>query len=454
MRQSLQFILATIAIAASSLLTTSAVTIRMITYSTLSTKQMGELPFVGPAMPIAQREVFEQYGLNLTNHVIAYKEGQSCEDGTANAYMVPEFVDKNWHDSEPFVIINPGCYGEVLLHYGRVEFPTAVNFAPTDFQQLIFAISDVFDYFSWTSIGIIYDKSSGNNPLYSAIFALLAANTAKSSDYISASIDSSLTTPISYLTALERIWTRSRVTLLLMHTQYVRIFMITAAHAGRTTSEYVYITMEPFATLRRFGNLTWQTGDKEDVTSDIALALYYTIMALGEVLHESIKEGVDLHNGQAIAARFRNRTFSYPAGRIVIGVDGVRMLEYCIRSMDIESGNFQAKLSYGSLSRRISPILNRTIVWRTPGNVAPPNEPRCGFSGLRWPCRQTNYDLSLSIPLVTASLLSLLLVIWYCRARICTNHHTTDKGWWCLMTTMLLASHPGESNKSKYFVHN
>ncbi|OQV15158.1 hypothetical protein BV898_10672 [Hypsibius exemplaris] len=141
----------------------------MVKYSTLSTRQMGELPFVGPAIPIAQKKyevkavnqaafrnrnltrpagqqvahksflpgqpremepkwrlyrtistisksglvnglylVLQQYGIHLNNHVIAYKGGQSCEDGTANAYLVPEFVDRHWNNGRPFVILNSG----------------------------------------------------------------------------------------------------------------------------------------------------------------------------------------------------------------------------------------------------------------------------------------------------------------------------------------------------------
>ncbi|OQV13600.1 hypothetical protein BV898_12143 [Hypsibius exemplaris] len=363
--------------------------------------------------------------------------------------------------------------------YDTDQFPTQVSFGPLDAAQFLQGLFGILAHFSWTSYAVVHDTASYAR-VFEAFVMIIKKNLILAPRFTFVPIDSSVYPRVLFDKVLDKVQSSARIVILMMGSKPTRELMVMAEKTGRTTGDYVYLCIEPYRDFRRPDPLTWrfndtddeiaksafrsllhftsvcfersavadgqlmrrieqqgrvQYGDKYFVNGEVneySIAAYYSVMALAQVTAE-METAAEITNGRTMAARFRNRIFTINDQNVTIGTQGVRIIDYCLKSTSTNSaGSFQAVMRYDVLSQRLRPVEELKIDWRRPGNFPPPSRPMCGFTGDDPAC-QSIWNTT-SIASVVAVLTVMLLAAFAAGAWWVNKRASKSSAeWWNLL---------------------
>ncbi|OQV19717.1 hypothetical protein BV898_06257 [Hypsibius exemplaris] len=279
---------------------------------------------------------------------------------------------------------------------------------------------------------------------------------------------------------------RSRVMMFCGPSWSLRNLLVQAHSRNMTTDEYVYIAALPFP-YERYGTFGPEAGDQDydviraayksvllftaiDETLDPTANLsafapewsrlfrtdpFYRNMDLREppylrfipslfrlkVVNEtvsSIKNFDTLNSGAALARKFWNRTFQTTTGYISLDSYGDRKPMNSFACFD--GAQFQVFLrSDPNAGDDYRWIKAKKLQWHGFHDQLPPNEPYCGYDGLKTRCHPKGSDgMNAALFAIAAGLFcSTALLLWHARRR----YIRYDKAWYLLDSSQLRFSH-------------
>ncbi|XP_055333501.1 atrial natriuretic peptide receptor 1-like [Paramacrobiotus metropolitanus] len=226
----------------------------------------------------------------------------------------------------------------------------------------------------------------------------------------------------------------ARVILIFAPASHVRSIMLAAFDKNMTGEEYVYFAVQPA------GDITWYSekdaGRNEDArtafrslfimsprvketpeyqnfskevqrlstekynyvfspgeqVNPVAVSYYYALDMYSQVLNETITNGDNPNDGAALSQRMRNRTYTVLGRDITINVNGDTSSDWLLSQMN-STGNFTSVMEYSARQRILQPSRDpvdnsiRRIVWPNNRTAPSPDEPRCGYRGLKLECQ-------------------------------------------------------------------
>ncbi|KAJ8386586.1 hypothetical protein AAFF_G00169120 [Aldrovandia affinis] len=169
--------------------------------------------------------------------------------------------------------------------------------------------------------------------------------------------------------------------------------------------------------------------------SAYAAYLHDAVLLYAMGLQEMVKLGQDLHNGQQLLQKLRDKhkiRFYGATGLVHFDADGDRNMDYSV--YDLQTSDSLAKfvpvLHFDSHSKTVRPTQKfHFVVW--PKGVPPTDKPRCGFKNEL--CGSMLDDLSFIILLVALPLLALCALIFISLLtfqKLRLQNRLNDNNWW------------------------
>ncbi|GAU97189.1 hypothetical protein RvY_08531 [Ramazzottius varieornatus] len=141
--------------------------------------------------------------------------------------------------------------------------------------------------------------------------------------------------------------------------------------------------MEPLMNARFFGGISsfisWNVSDNGP--NEFVTAVYEAVDVLGQILNRSLQEKTSL-SGRALASHALNRSFAAELREVFIDMFGERKSLHCVADFNVNNNTFQNVMVYKTSEHSFTAFDKGEIDWS--GSMgAPPNEPRCGYTGDR-----------------------------------------------------------------------
>ncbi|XP_052788739.1 atrial natriuretic peptide receptor 1-like [Mya arenaria] len=147
-------------------------------------------------------------------------------------------------------------------------------------------------------------------------------------------------------------------------------------------------------------NYTWK--DKDEV-SIFNIGYYDSFILYAHALNESLASGEDPRDGKKIVKQMWNRTFTGIGGPVFVNANGDRETDFTLLDLDPKTGHFRTVAQYLGWTQTFEILKDVPIHW--PGrDTAPPNRPRCGFSGDDCPVISEGFLQSAVVGIITGVL--------------------------------------------------
>ncbi|XP_055330957.1 atrial natriuretic peptide receptor 1-like [Paramacrobiotus metropolitanus] len=310
----------------------------------------------------------------------------------------------------------------------KQRYPTVVTFPAPDHVTMPASFQLFLEKNRWRTVTFLCDALSQFQAV--ATFYLISCinikrklDTSTKTKYQTYKLDFDSKINQDYETLLRRTQAQSRVVIIFSHPRIIRDIMVTAYRLNMTGGDYIFFSSQTtrvpqttdmlwefhdgndeaaydgFRSLISFVNpnpnwdriedvltevkdITFKQYNKSitriDQLNDLAISAYESMMALGQILNESIAEIGNL-TGKQFAKKFWNRSFDFPSRSFSIGSNGMRINDVIYSRLNITSGIVQDTWRYYASSRalvELEPDLART--WKDV-NGPPPDIPICGF---------------------------------------------------------------------------
>ncbi|XP_055356160.1 atrial natriuretic peptide receptor 3-like [Paramacrobiotus metropolitanus] len=322
----------------------------------------------------------------------------------------------------------------------KKRYPTLTMFSPYIDYSLDMFLGRLLAHFNYSNVVIMCDDEQDNLGLYvptcTSVFDTLRLkyNVSASRFYVNATYEYNVRHYLDKIKAL------TRVIIIIAHGDRIRPIMLAAFDKKMTEGDYVYFTLELYLRSKFYGSVTWNTGDRDKrdadartafrslfvlsprnpdatpeyrkVTDEIkqrsrstsgytyaagekvnpfAMAYYYALAIYAQVLNETIASGRDPNDGYLLSMLMWNRTYTILGQDISISPNGDRETDWTMNQMNAETGMFLPVMDYSAKRNIVTPSRDpaddgtRQIVWYN-RNSPPPNEPKCGYRGIKPEC--------------------------------------------------------------------
>ncbi|OQV11627.1 putative Atrial natriuretic peptide receptor 1 [Hypsibius exemplaris] len=323
----------------------------------------------------------------------------------------------------------------------RALFPTTVALGPIQYEIYGVFLLRLFAKFNWTSVSLIYDVS-GRVAFNQIVSARIQGYVRRNGPDVQLHVfpldcSAGKQDDVDYVTVLTAVSRVSRIILISVPHPITRNFLINSSKMGWKLGETVWISLD--ASQGPWGSLAWQFNDSNDGIaltafrsvfklefcarqptpefrtfsaelrtrsernynvsfppsssgpSEFVITAYSAVLALAQVLNESLNDEGIFESGNEIARRFLSRTFYDPVvGDLYVDSAGERQRPMCLMDFDFTVREFQEVLSYTrgkSKDDDIGSVNNRTIDWATLDGKPLSNEPVCGFNEEKPSCK-------------------------------------------------------------------
>ncbi|XP_065929504.1 atrial natriuretic peptide receptor 1 isoform X2 [Magallana gigas] len=296
-----------------------------------------------------------------------------------------------------------------------------------DYNELSVFYLNLFSHFNWTDFTAMYEENATRlSPavnLHNTDLARTFHRNILAAGLKSTLLEFSSQTEHGYQDVLEEANKTSRIFLVVSDSVALRGMMLKASSMGMTEGDYAFFVFFYYNGYVN-GRFTWNMGDQDDQTvrkafesvfliglyqsetkeykefameikrksfeeynMDIfdqdpnphAMVFYEALVLYGEVVMETVQDGIDFRDGLNIVRRLKNRTFDGINGDLFINAIGDRVINWMIMDLDPFIGEF-VPVGYGGSSLAFHLSNSNTIHW--PNDKGPPiNKPRCGFTG-------------------------------------------------------------------------
>ncbi|KAK7455318.1 hypothetical protein BaRGS_00039512, partial [Batillaria attramentaria] len=310
----------------------------------------------------------------------------------------------------------------------KTDFPTLTRFAYCQ-CRLRKVFGSVFRHFGWSDLVVIYDMDD--------IHSDVLGNTLKVGlrkggyyPYMIQFYESRRGEIENILLDASR---KARVMLLILPGDILRLFMLAAHGLGFPQSgDYVFMDVQLFDFPGKYWgnhrwwvvnmseeqyNFTWcgreanspsaaLSGFQRCLVNFFVGAFHDAVIRYGLALNETLTLGDDVTEGRTVTRRMWDLTLQGVTGDVIIDDNGDRDTNFAIQDMNMTTGEFQIVAHYWGANPGYTPVEGRTIHWPGPLNRAPPNAPRCGFTGQAPVCQEEE-----GIPTYQVIIVSLLAVL-------------------------------------------
>ncbi|GFO37650.1 guanylate cyclase, partial [Plakobranchus ocellatus] len=170
---------------------------------------------------------------------------------------------------------------------------------------------------------------------------------------------------------------------------------------------------------------------------------YYDAMHIYAIaVNDTLSEGGNPFDGMAVTRRIWNRTFyGMLQGKITINDVGDRNSDVTLTAINSKTGNLEAYAVYESVSSSLTFQGSTGLPWPYSGGKAPPDEPLCGFTGLKCPISGSDNS---SVVAGLSGFFSILVVIGALAAIIMFKRWKAqserDMWWWKIESSDLSIS--------------
>ncbi|OQV12260.1 Atrial natriuretic peptide receptor 1 [Hypsibius exemplaris] len=368
----------------------------------------------------------------------------------------------------------------LALDASQDYFPLLIAMA-FEFGDLADAIVLIFNRYNYTHFAILRDDSQTYfNLLSKAImFNILQDDLSLVQKYAELPFTSATFTTKDYERMLRDAAGRARVIGLCMAADIIRKVMILASGLGFANGEYVYIAVELYD-LPYWGKIHYSTGepsdnvareayqsilifslhidtdstyddDFEDKVKSLSLKRYnYSFNALeqldpvitstyeaiqiyGQELKTMQAKGLDYRNGTLMSKRIRGGRHDTDLGRVIIGEDGQRDMDYDILAFNADKGKFEVMMTYFQHPAVVNDTFRiiQELKWPNALGTMPPDEPMCGFRNDQ--CRNdalSTGTLAAAIIVPIIVVLGIAAAAIYTFLKLRTLHTQYNPNWW------------------------
>ncbi|XP_055340370.1 atrial natriuretic peptide receptor 1-like [Paramacrobiotus metropolitanus] len=409
----------------------------------------GAFPNTGPPYDMALDDVRDLYGDTLQfNHTYISKWSiKNCDpELVENAEdLMADYYYKTQDEADLTVFISPGCNeieatSKLAAQWNvlqisttsdngfianRQQNPVWISLATGSFTNVVKAYMQLLLDYNWTNVFIVWETTS--NPIFRGSSEVIskALRDRPQMQPVYRSMNAQNGTKEQLISLLEEFRRTSRVLLFFGHSNHLRKLLIAAYRLNMTTSEFVYIGLQPLFHSASIGNFSWRFNDSLDPIAREAYKnvlllgaehldnqtevdqmdpimrewrrqsflkwnltyvepspylrpAYASIVMLAQVLNEtfSANSQFNFRNGTALADLFLNREFETKVMRAAIGEYGNILVNLSLRFTDPETQELRIVLQWDGVKQRYIKVAN--FSWP---NGPPRNRPICGYTG-------------------------------------------------------------------------
>ncbi|OQV12602.1 hypothetical protein BV898_13164 [Hypsibius exemplaris] len=473
-------------------------TINIATPGTLSVSSASGLPFIAPAIESAIQELQREYAgvFNWTWELIYDKSTRDYYDYLYSADgLVAKWYYKQRSPADLTVFLYAGgpeveninrlaAEWNTLMITSTATMPTQRNkrLSPswlttgccltTNFVKPYVYLMKANN---WTSLYLVVDAGTIMTPTVAKDVSVAIKNM-KAAQHIMFTIPVGSRNEDTYEVALKDFRKTSRVLFFFGHSDSLKGFLRQAGNMGMLSSEYIYITLEPFRSNPMFGNLTssveedqaaygslivvtiaeyinqpgleatsrfaqWKsissaafnyTYNTTEQLSPHVTSTYYTMLLLAEVLNETLDAipDVDLLDGSRLARLFFNRTVKIDSLSVYVDEAGERRTDMEIRQFNKKTGDFETIMIQSGATETVTQI--RPLNWHGTGQF-PSNEPMCGYAGNNPRCTHEDASTAIMSSAIAVGIgLILVTVVVGHSWRRCITAEVDGRTWWDL----------------------
>ncbi|WAR31512.1 ANPRA-like protein [Mya arenaria] len=174
-------------------------------------------------------------------------------------------------------------------------------------------------------------------------------------------------------------------------------------------------------------NYTWK--DKDEVMYFFLRGYYDSFILYAHALNESLASGEDPRDGKKIVKQMWNRTFTGIGGPVFVNANGDRETDFTLLDLDPKTGHFRTVAQYLGWTQTFEILKDVPIHW--PGrDTAPPNRPRCGFSGDDCPVISEGFLQSAVVGIITGVLFLAVMGVALFYYRYMRVKAGIENNWW------------------------